>query len=186
MGNYSTSSQRWAKSSSYPLSWGTRSALVKGLIERTLPNQSLSYTEYGCGKNSPFSNLIGTSSQCIRYDLTSWDQDCSVVDLNDDRFDVASSDVAVLCGVVEYLNSPRATFSRLAMFHKYIAFSYFPASPSTSLFHSCVRSINRRALRNGWRNHYTESLLLSTFEGIMYYISATSMKKQIICLGQFC
>jgi hypothetical protein len=163
-----------------------RSAAIKLLVDSSLNNSAhLTYTEYGCGAKAPFSKLVGEPGRCFRYDLTAWDEDCLTVNLNDHDFSVEKTDVAILGGVVEYLDDPVATLRRLSGFHKYVAFSYYCLNmPFFGNFFS-AEVISRRAFKNGWRNHYTEQRLLSSFEGIFYYLNAKRLKRELLFVAAF-
>ena len=99
-----TDLERWKNKESYLGGWQERSEVMIRLLDASLNNAAgLTFTEYGCGPNAPISKALRPSGRaCKRYDIRAWDNDCSIVDLNDKSFSVEASDVAVMSGVAEY------------------------------------------------------------------------------------
>ena len=183
-----TSTDRWTEPEQYLSNWDTRSQKLLDLFDETVPNAAnLGFTEYGCGPNAPFSQAVGSNRTCLRYDIKAWDDTCTVVNLNDPEFHVERSDVAVMCGVGEYMSDLRQTLTRLGTFHDYLLISYHPYRFRKRVWDiDAVEELNKRATSGGWRNHYTLPDLLRVFDGVAFPVRSERMGAQVLNVLEFC
>lgn len=149
---------RWLDAGSFHADWSSRSAELLSIADMRIENsQYLSFTEYGCGPHSPFTQAVRLKSQrkVNRYDLRAWDNEVLACNLNDHRFPLKPADVGVLSGVLEYLDDIEGTLSYLSRFHRFALVSYAfrfnePASPDYAA------EIDRRLNKKGWINHLNQ------------------------------
>ncbi len=180
-----TSLARWISSDAYDVAWSTRSDALLGIFRNTLSGtDSMTFAEYGCGPNAPFSKAVGHPERCQRYDIKAWDDGCRIINLNENSFLPATADVAVLSGVLEYMNDPKSTLLRLGAFHRYILLSYHPIRTFQIFRASRIDEINKRAGQNGWRNHLTLGELFDTVAPCAFPLAVRTMKKQVLMLSE--
>lgn len=174
-----TSARRWKSSQAFSQAWSERNeamlALFVDLIGRTGPFR---FTEYGCGPHTPFSVAVATAGcgETVRYDLNVWEHGNRTIDLNALPFDVETTDVGVLSGVLEYLNDATRTLAVLRGAHSYLLVSY-AIMPNKALMadEDHVSMLNERCATHGWRNHLDLSELtrllskLGYLEGIRFH-----------------
>lgn len=182
-----TDLDRWTNPESYRNDWLVRSEAMLDLFDETIPEASNhSFTEYGCGPNSPFSTALSKSDRsCLRYDIKKWDDDCNVIDLNDPDFQVQNTDVAVLCGVAEYINNLEGMASNLARFHKYILLSYHPFNEPGFLRKDPMIELNKRSFKHGWHNHHEYLDFLKVLSKNAFPIRMMRLKAQVIGVFEF-
>lgn len=181
-----TSLNRWTSSNSYRASWGERSKALLDLFSGAYPNAtSASFSEYGCGPNQPFYQAVRSKFSCVCYDIKSWNDDCQVVNLNDLSFDVEKTDVAVLSGVLEYMDKPELTVARLSQFHRYMLLSYHPVRNFHFTNRSVICEIKERAESNGWRNHLNVERLIKAISESGYPVAVKQSRRQLLTLVEF-
>lgn len=182
-----TDLERWEKPTSYLQDWQVRSEAMLEFFDESMPNaSSYSFTEYGCGPNSPFSaTLSKTNRSCLRYDIKEWDKDCNIVDLNDPDFKVKNTDVAVLGGVAEYINDLEKMACNMARFHNYLLLSYHPFNEPGFLRKDPINELNRRTFKHGWHNHHELLDLIKVLSKSAFPIRMMRMKAQVIAIFEF-
>jgi hypothetical protein len=96
---------------------------------------------------SPFTALAGTHFRLAnRSNITQWDKEVIICDLNSTTEGIKHSDVGVFSGVIEYLNDPALPLRSLQSFHSYLLISYAAFENG---------SIEARCVRKRWENHFT-------------------------------
>lgn len=181
-----TALNRWTSVHSYRASWGERSKALLDLFLGAYPNEEeTSFSEYGCGPNQPFYKAVNSKFHCARYDIKLWNNDCRFVDLNNPHFEVEETDVAVLSGVMEYMNKPEFTISRLSQFHRYMLLSYHPVRNFHMTSGGVISEISERAEKNGWRNHLSVERLINAISASGYPVVIKKSRKQLLTLVEF-
>lgn len=181
-----TSLSRWTKSESYHATWSNRSDALLNLYRSVFPTiAGTSFSEYGCGPNQPFAKALDLQEAVLRYDIKAWDDGCKVVDLNEPKFQVENTDVAVLSGVLEYMNKPQETLKRLAGFHTYALVSYYPIQNLALRNATRIAEINKRAENNGWRNHLNLDDLVRVVSLSSFPIALRDFQRQVLLLLEF-
>jgi hypothetical protein len=155
-----TNTERWKQPEQFQASWAERGKLLMKLFMDNEYGADASYSlaEIGCGPHAPISSIcagIG-NIRTQKYDLTKWDEQTRVLDLNSKGQDLPEADVCVLSGVLEYVNDVAAVLSDLSRANRYLLFSYaFVPVDATRTDAGYVKEIQRRSTKLGWRNHLT-------------------------------
>jgi hypothetical protein len=107
------------------------------------------------------------------------------MDLNDPDFQAEKTDVAVLSGVMEYMNNPQLTIARLSQFHRYMLLSYHPVRNFHFTSGGVISEINVRAEKNGWRNHLSVEGFNIAIASSGYPLAIRKYGKQLLALIEF-
>jgi hypothetical protein len=179
----------WHNAGSYPQWWIERSKLLLTLLLGTkLDGKVSSFSEYGCGPNKPFRQslrLVKDARDCHLLDLKSWDAEVIAVNLDAESYaGFPQSDCGVLSGVIEYLRSPAATFSKLAALHSHLLVSYCYADIQSKGSKSAALAVQRLARRAalGWRNHLDLSEIVAAASAFGYVCQAVHWRDQVLIL----
>ena len=180
--------ERFSDSSAFSEEWAERNDFMLSVLRETLGgDNNFSFTEYGCGPNAPFKNAVSSSGvgEVTCYDVKRWEHENKIVDLNNSDFSVEKTDVGVLSGVIEYLNNFENTLGRLANFHKFILLSYSTFPMKLKLNEDdYLKEVNRRALMNGWHNHFDAPSLIENVRGSGFVVTAAGFGNQTVILIQ--
>jgi hypothetical protein len=184
-----SSQGHWLQKSSYPDWWIERSELLFSLFHGSAHfNETTTFSEYGCGPHMPFRSAVAKNypqMNCHALDLKAWDSGVIVADL--DKADISAlpnSDCGVLCGVIEYLRSPAATFGALSTKHSLLLFSYcYSDMVSTRLPKEKVQSLAARAAM-GWRNHLSIDRLVTDLSSFGYICEISHWRDQALILAK--
>lgn len=127
MGTQYNQRLEWKEVPSYRQKWAERNMKMLSLIDNP---QQYSYTEYGCGPFRPFySEAEGCEVHCV--DICEWDFGNIVFEfgLSEDDSILPNTDIAVMSGVLEYIDDQDACLDILRKHHKKLLFSISTDSP---------------------------------------------------------
>ena len=155
-----THTNRWVSAESYNENWKKRTIALMDLFRKNEYSSNSNYkvAEFGCGVYAPFYTLFNGKSgfDVLKFDIKKWDEDTTVIDFNTSDFVLPSVNISVFSGVLEYLNDIPSTLRKAMKRSDYLLVSY--AFVPSALYldeYSFLTQINRRAVSNGWRNHYS-------------------------------
>ena len=179
-----TDPARWFDKASFFSTWNSRNADMLALFDSTAEGAAdMSFSEYGCGPNSPFTFEVTKSSsrEVTRLDMKRWDDDVIVVDLNKDICGLPKTNVGVLSGVLEYINDIEVMLGTLTGFHTYLLLSYAVRPPLLS-FEDFKATILHRQQRNGWRSHLSVEELVSILSKFGFVKAMSVWQGQLIAV----
>jgi hypothetical protein len=158
---------RWDDPSALWPEWDDRTRLMVTLIE---PGSSV--LEFGAGRMAT-KEFLPEGCSYTPSDIVDRGEDTIVCDLNAPQLpDLPFHDVALLSGVIEYVNDVPRLLTHLSGIVKIILVSYSPCE-------SFIEKIERRS--HGWVNDFSEPEFEKLFANIGFYQAATtSWKKQKI------
>jgi len=154
-----TNIDRWKEVNSYK-NWNRRSDALMQLFMKFEYNKQSKYQiiEYGCGPQAPFYNSYNRHSQfeVIKYDIKAWDDQTNIIDLNESEITLPNTNISVFSGVLEYLNDVPSILQKAIAVSDYVLITYnFVHADWLNNDVQFIRRIRHRAIKNGWRNHYT-------------------------------
>ncbi len=181
---HKTDVRRWTNADNFHSSWIYRNQHMFDFVKSSITiDDEMSFCEYGCGSLSPFSSIARKQNHiCYRADFKQWDDDCALIDLNDKYFIPIKADIAVMSGVLEYINNIDNLFRKLSLSHSYILFSYNYFNCNNN----AIDILIDRVQRQGWRNHYSLEKLFNFLKEFGYVVSLAEYKNQVIILLKFC
>lgn len=189
--NYST--LRWHYTDSYKLQWLDRNKFLFGLLEELdLPISEMSCIEYGCGPHTPFKSLYGNRFKSISIcDTKKWNDEVILLDLNKSN-SFLKSDIAVLSGVLEYLDDLPAVLGKFEICNSYLLISYYPVKEKYSLINSLKAMFFRNQLLKikefkkriflGCKNHLNSSDFFKLISQHFVIENIDTYENQIIIL----
>ena len=159
-----TYTTRWLEEDGYRSNWLVRNEKLLELfdLKERKPNQSYHFIEYGCGPNSPFSQVSRKNTNDIvhQYDLKSWNNETRIIDLNNvEAFPTAN--VSVFSGVLEYLNDVESILFRAMLASDYLLLSYHFVPQLTLNDDSLYLKQVHSRVSDGARNHYCPKEIIS-------------------------
>ena len=166
-----THTSRWLFADSYSNDWKNRAIKLMDLFKshEYIENSKNQVVEYGCGCFAPFYNLYNGKDgfQVSKYDLVAWDKETNVIDLNSNELTLPITNISVFSGVIEYLNDVPSILRKAIQTSDYLLISYSFVPSALFLDEGkFLKTINNRAIANGWRNHYTNKYLVKLFSNI--------------------
>lgn len=183
---------RWERLDSFSSNWNTRNIEMLELIDDALSHhKELTFTEYGCGPNAPFTQAVENSGnrRVIRSDRKKWRPDDFLCDLDRPPKTIPASDVAVLSGVIEYLDDVEQTFELLAKNHDYLLGSYAICTLTKANEASVADMANQidvRAKSHGWKNHFDFQTLVAILSAHGPILRISTWQTQVIFVTRFC
>lgn len=160
-----THTSRWELADSYSENWKQRAIKLMDLFKTHEFDEGSQYrvVEYGCGAYAPFNTLFNGKNgfEVSKYDIKAWDEQTSVIDLNSANVLMPATNISVFSGVLEYLNDVKSILSKALNASEYLLVSY--AFLPSDLFldeEKYLNTIKNRAIKNGWRNHFTNKDLV--------------------------
>ena len=95
------------------------------------------------------------------YDIKSWDDTTTVLDLNAEEVSFPQADLFVFSGVLEYLNSIENTLCQAMRHCRYmlVSYAFLPADAAQNDI-AFLELVHSRSTRNGWRNHFSSVELI--------------------------
>lgn len=166
-----THTDRWMNADSYQADWKQRGELLLKLFIESEFCEGNSYrvAEFGCGFNAPIASLCsGNPAFTVqKFDIKKWDENTSVIDLNNPTLPVLKIDISVFSGVLEYLNDVEFVLRTIMNSCSYMLLSYaFLPMNSKSDDGTYINQIHFRTSVNGWRNHFTMDDLVAMLSKI--------------------
>ena len=187
-----THTNKWFKQSSYSENWKERSEKLVDMFLKNeyLENISYKVAEYGCGPYAPVFSLFNEKYgfNVNKYDIKKWDEDTKILNLNILSNTIPTVNISIFSGVLEYLDNVPSTLSKVMTNSDYIIMSY-AYLPSTFFLdeNKYMSEIYRRAVTNGWRNHYTNKELVEIFSkvGVISAVGSWNKKHSLFLLRNF-
>jgi hypothetical protein len=166
-----THTNRWELANSYSEGWKTRAVQLMDLFKthEFVENSKYQLVEYGCGAHAPFHTLYNGEDGfgVTKYDIKAWDEQTSVIDLNSEKAAMPTTNISAFSGVLEYLDDVPLVLRKAINASDYLLVSYaFVHSALLLNDGKYLTSINQRAVKNGWRNHYTNKDLVELLSTI--------------------
>ena len=160
-----THTDRWLSADAYNRGWAERSEQLVNMFIEAEYEEEKPYTvaEYGCGANAPVEKACAAYSNfsVSKFDITKWDEQTTVQDLNNANIELQKCDVSVFSGVLEYLNDVPSVIATAMDSSEYLLLSYaFLPAASKQADKSYINHLKRR-VKHGWRNHYSLDELTS-------------------------
>ena len=154
--------------------------------------EGLSYkvAEFGCGAYAPFYSLYNGKDdfEVQKFDIKKWDDETEILDFNSSPTSIPSVNISVFSGVLEYLNDIPSTISNVMANSDYILMSY-AFLPSALFLHESkyISEISRRAVSNGWRNHYSNKDIVDMIScvGVISAVDVWNNKQSLFLLRNF-
>ncbi|MGE5384971.1 MAG: hypothetical protein ACM3SV_03685 [Betaproteobacteria bacterium] len=177
-----TDPARWFDKNSFSSTWNSRNADMLALFDKTIENAArMSFSEYGCGPNAPFTAEVAKSSsrKVVRLDMNQWDEGVWAVDLNREIRDLATTDVGVFSGVLEYINNIEKMLESISGFHTHLLLSYAVRAPLSS-FEDFKAAIQHRQVKNGWRSHLSTEEVVNTLSKFGFIKAMSAWQDQLI------
>jgi len=172
---------RWLKKDQFNNDrWARRNkAMFELLLESGLDLSTMRFVEYGCGPYQPFANgYRGYFKNGVCCDLKLWHGCDLTINLNNSDTQLPDGDIAVLSGVLSYIDDPEAVLARLLEHHKYLLLSYKVMEDlwtprrllkfllgGESQLKAKIRIIRTRVVESGMRNHLNTQELLQLISG---------------------
>lgn len=125
-----------------------------------MPEDARSVMDCGAG-NMSLKRYLDDEILYYPIDKTKKYPETNVCDFNSGSFPDIYSDVAFLCGILEYISCPEIFLRKLCQHSKTVLIAYCS-------LHMCPE-ISVRML-NGWKNHFTTGELVKIFGGNGYYL----------------
>lgn len=166
-----THTDRWRDHQAYSEEWRDRSLRLWSLFVNHERQEQTSYvaSEIGCGAYAPFASVARDIDNLSvrKYDIQRWDDETTVCDLNSNPAIVKPADIAVLSGVLEYVNAIEDTLRVLLRSHDYLLFSYaFLPLDCIGDDGKYLEAIYNRSTSSGWRNHHTNPEIVAMVQRV--------------------
>src|SRR6185312_321821 len=129
----------WAVESNFRPNWSKRAARAAVFIK---PGSVV--CDIGCGPTMVLQQYLPKGCSYLPCDMKAWNETIEVCDINIEVLpakSLAQCDIAVLLGVLEYLDDPARTLSALSTHAEAIVFSYHPREygpPRTALWRNSL------------------------------------------------
>ena len=165
-----THTNRWHNEIMYKKDWIDRSEMLLSMFQEKeyKPDQTYTFSEFGCGPYAPFSQLCSTGNSYTvkKYDVVKWDNETHLLDLNYESTEFPSARVSVFSGVLEYTNDVENTLKQAMKVSEYMLVSYyFLPLYCLNNDNQFLEQINVR-INSGVRNHHTQAEIISLVQKI--------------------